>query len=243
VLLEMLGSDYAIQAAPDLLFDAGHSRHPTEVADLCGCRLAVCSELGSERKLNGVLVKQLTGGDRIRARRMHENYWEFEPTHHLWIGANHFPAIPTGDDPALLRRLMIIPFGVTIPSAQRDPGLLARLRLELEGILAWAVEGCREWREVGLSPPTSIDGGCDESRFEMDRIEEFLETRCSGIRGTLVRATELFHAYAAWCADVGAPVPKQKAFGQRLTLKGLERKKVHGIEHYCDLSLRPITNV
>ena len=93
--------------------------------DLYGRRLAACNETEANRSLAESLVKELTGGDPIRARRMHENYWEFLPTHKIILACNHKPII-RGTDDAIWRRVKLVPFNVTIPPKERDKALPAR---------------------------------------------------------------------------------------------------------------------
>src|SRR5262249_50802118 len=85
VIQKMLGIDFAIQAAPELLLSRKERGHPTDQADLFRVRLAVCTEIGAGRSFDEVMIKRLTGGDRLRARRMREDFWEFSPTHKIWI--------------------------------------------------------------------------------------------------------------------------------------------------------------
>ncbi|MCC6740597.1 MAG: hypothetical protein IT452_16255 [Planctomycetia bacterium] len=103
-LLSTLGPDYAIQAAPNLLMAKNFDAHPTEVADLHGKRFVATVEVGEGRKLAEVLVKQLTGGDTLKARRMREDFWSFAPTFKIFLAANHKPAV-TGTDHAIWRRI------------------------------------------------------------------------------------------------------------------------------------------
>jgi P4 family phage/plasmid primase-like protien len=140
--LEMMG-DYGQQAAPDLLL-AKRGSHPTELADLFGARLVASVEVEDGRRLAESLVKQLTGGDRIKARRMREDFWEFAPTHKVFLAANHKPVV-RGTDHAIWRRIKLVPFDVVIPKGEQDSRLPKKLRAELPGILAWAVHGCLEW--------------------------------------------------------------------------------------------------
>jgi putative DNA primase/helicase len=137
-----IAGDYGMQAAPDLLV-AKKGGHPTELADLFGMRLVASIEVEDGRKLAEGLVKQLTGGDRVKARRMRENFWEFEPTHTVFMAVNHKPIVK-GTDLGIWRRIRLIPFTETIAPADQDKQLPEKLRAELPGVLAWAVEGC--WR-------------------------------------------------------------------------------------------------
>ena len=81
-LLHILG-DYATQASTDVI-TSGDS-HPTGVARLQGARMVVASELDEGRRLAEATVKSLTGGDRIAARLMHRDFFEFEPTWTFWL--------------------------------------------------------------------------------------------------------------------------------------------------------------
>ncbi len=135
--------------APELLQAMANVKHPTEVADLQGRRFVVAVETDEGRKLAEGLVKSLTGGDKIKARRMREDFWEFAPSHKLALVTNHKPRV-TGTDHAIWRRLRLVPFEVTIPEEEQDKTLPAKLERELPGILAWCVRGCLEWQRRGL---------------------------------------------------------------------------------------------
>ena len=89
---DLLGPDYALKAPHELLMVKG-DEHPTERADLYGKRLVAAIETDDGKRLAESLVKELTGGDAIRARRMRENFWEFRPTHKLVLCTNHKPSI------------------------------------------------------------------------------------------------------------------------------------------------------
>lgn len=237
VLLALLGTDYGIQAPPELLLEKQQRGHPTELADLFGVRVAVCVEMGPGRKLDEVLVKQLTGGDIVRARRMREDFWQFEPTHHLWIAANHKPVIH-GTDEAMWRRLMMIPFTVTIPEEERDGQLLTKLRAELPGILAWAVRGCQEWQQLGLAAPDEVRAATKEYRADMDVIGDFIEATCVVEPNASVHAKALYHAFLTWAEANGENVLPQQDFGQRMVERGFQRRKRKGLKVYIGVTLR-----
>ncbi|MEO8495520.1 MAG: phage/plasmid primase, P4 family [Planctomycetota bacterium] len=133
------GRDYAIKAAPDLLL-AKKGAHPTELADLHGKRFVACIESDDGRRLAESLVKELTGGDSIRARRMREDFWEFAPTHKIWLATNHKSTV-RGTDHGIWHRVKLIPFTVTIPDDEQDKELPNKLLAELPGILTWALLG------------------------------------------------------------------------------------------------------
>jgi putative DNA primase/helicase len=131
-LVDLVGAafgDYSIAAEPDLLVDRG-AVHTTGQADLLGVRLAVCSETDAKRSLAAATVKRLTGGDPIRARRMRQDHIEFEPSHSVLMVTNFKPKV-AADDPALWRRLRVVPFDVVVQ--EPDLHLKEQLLHELPG--------------------------------------------------------------------------------------------------------------
>ncbi len=216
-LLDTLG-EYGKQAAPELL-TVKASSHPTELADLKGARLVASIEVEEGKRLAESLVKQLTGGDRIKARRMREDFWEFEATHKLLLAANHKPVV-RGADHAIWRRIKLVPFDVTIPEHEKDKKLPEMLRAERSGILAWAVRGCLDWRENGLGEPEEVRVATDAYRAEMDVLAAFMEERCVLHEDAHADATPLYDAYKGWCTSAGENPETQTRFGSMLRERG-----------------------
>jgi P4 family phage/plasmid primase-like protien len=216
-LLDVAG-DYGMQAAPDLLV-AKKGAHPTELADLFGMRLVASIEVEDGSRLAESLVKQLTGGDRVKARRMRQDFWEFEPTHKVLMACNHKPQV-RGTDIAIWRRIKLVPFTETIPAAEQDKALPDKLRAEAAGILAWAVDGCLEWRREGLQAPEEVRQATGEYRAEMDVLGAFLQECCEIDIEYNETAKELYAAYKFWCEDNGERPETQRRFGSRLTERG-----------------------
>jgi len=216
-LLAVLG-DYGMQAAPDLLV-AKKGSHPTELADLFGMRFVASIEVEDGSRLAESLVKQLTGGDRIKARRMRQDFWEFEPTHKVFMACNHKPQV-RGTDNAIWRRIRLVPFTETIPPAEQDKHLPDKLRQERAGILAWAVEGCREWRREGLQAPDEVRQATGAYRAEMDVLGAFLRECCELGPEKNVAARDLYAAYHEWCVEGGERPESKRKFGSRLTERG-----------------------
>ncbi len=225
-LLALLG-DYGKRAAPGLLMQKYQESHPTEVADLRGARFVATVEVEEGRRLAEVLTKELTGGDRMKARRMREDFWEFDPTFKFFLAANHKPVIK-GTDPAIWRRILLVPFLVTIPTEKQDPVLIDKLKAELPGILNWAVRGCLAWQDGGLKPPPEVLAASAEYRSEMDVLAQFLMEHC--IIGTAEEEhfQELYEKYVQWAELAGERVESRRAFGGRLTEKGFPAVKRGG---------------
>ena len=153
--------DYATVAPMDMFMAATGERHPTDMAGLRGARLVTATETEQGRRWAESKLKTLTGGDKITARFMRQDFFEFIPQFKLIVAGNHKPAIRNVDE-AMRRRLHLIPFTVTIPPAQRDQRLPEKLMAERDGIMAWAADGCREWQRVGLRAPRAVSAATED---------------------------------------------------------------------------------
>jgi putative DNA primase/helicase len=221
-LLAVLG-DYGMQAAPDLLV-AKKGSHPTELADLFGMRFVASIEVEDGSRLAESLVKQLTGGDRIKARRMRQDFWEFEPTHKVFMACNHKPQV-RGTDNAIWRRIRLVPFTETIPPAEQDKHLPEKLREERAGILAWAVEGCLEWRREGLQAPDEVRQATGAYRAEMDVLGAFLRECCRKDPDENTGTQDLYKAYRLWCEEGGERPEGKRKFSSRLKERDFESRR------------------
>ena len=240
-IMDCIGTDFAGYAPVELLMATRGDQHPTLLADLFGKRLVVAAETEQGRRLNESRLKMLTGGEKIKARRMHENFWEFAPSHKLVLVTNHKPEVK-GQDHAIWRRLRLVPFtarfidpsehpGQEIPERSRiDRDLPAKLAAEREGILAWLVDGCLAWQRNGLKAPSIVGKATAEYRGAQDVIQEFLEECCTtGTTDFRVRASAIYGRYTAWTKARGEEQLTQTRFGEALTEKGFTRQKSNGI--------------
>lgn len=224
IILAMLG-DYGKQAAPGLLMRKYGDAHPTEVADLHGARCVSVIEVEEGKHLAEVLTKQLTGGDRLKARLMRQDFFEFDLTFKIIMAVNHLPRV-TGTDEAIWRRIRTTPFGVTIPRAEQDRRLPEKLKAELPGILAWAVRGCLEWQQRGLDPPREVQAATAQYRTESDLMGGFLDECTRATEAGYVLAKDLYAAYVRWCEDNGERARSQRQFGGALSERGFVRQRV-----------------
>jgi len=211
--------DYASTVEPDLFLHR-QGAHPTGEMDLLGIRWCVVSETEKDRRLAEATMKRLTGGDTIRARRMRQDFIEFTPSHTAVLITNHLPKV-SGDDPAIWRRLRVVPFDVVIPEDQRDKHLDEQLQLDADAVLAWAVAGYTDYAGRGeLAEPDSVRAATDNYHKASDAVARFLDDctmRCNGF----ATAADLFTRWSRWALVDGTEPMSQRAFGQALDSHGL----------------------
>jgi putative DNA primase/helicase len=232
--------DYAAPADPELLTARSFDAHPTGVADLFGVRLAVLHEGDHGRHLAEGTVKRLTGGDQIKARRMREDFWSFEPSHTFAMLTNHKPII-TGTDEGIWRRIRLVPFVVVIPADEQDDELPDKLALEGDAVLAWLVAGYNDWAEYGMDDPAEVIAATADYRAESDALNRFLDERCMTGPNFQVGSSELFAAWCAWCEHESEERGTQTAFAKALQGKGFDnfkdrvgRMRWRGLALYAD---------
>ncbi|MDB5350170.1 MAG: hypothetical protein JWN86_1417 [Planctomycetota bacterium] len=236
--LGVFGTDYAMKAPPEMFMAKIGDSHPTDRADLFRKRLVVAIETEDGRKLNETMVKELTGGDPIRARRMRENFWEFLPSHTIILATNHKPAIK-GTDDGIWRRVRLIPFAVKVDGVQADKSMPEKLRAEYPGILAWCVRGAMDWYANGLVEPEEVRSATQEYRGSEDIVGSFISENCQVGSGERVKSGDLYASYRQWANGTIEPALSQRNLGSAMTEKGFTRITSNGT-WYMGISLRKL---
>ena len=235
--IEAALADYACTADFSAFIQNRNDSGPRDdIANMCGRRLVISQEAREGAAFAESLLKWLTGGDRVRARRLYENSFEFDPTFKIWLATNHRPEI-RGNDPGIWSRIKLIPFDVSF-EGREDRSLKATLRAELPGILAWAVRGCLDWQHDGLQFPESITTATEEYRHESDQVGRFIDDRCVTGEFATAKGRPLYSEYKKWAADAGEDVLSETAFGRRLTERGFDKKRTSGGNEYQGIGLR-----
>ncbi len=226
VVSTILG-DYAASAPMDTFMEARGDRHPTDLAGLRGARFVASIETEQGRRWNESKVKAITGGDKVSARFMRQDFFEYVPQFKLVIAGNHKPAIRNVDE-AMKRRLHLIPFTVTIPPERRDGKLTEKLLAERDGILAWAVAGCLAWQREGLQPPACVVSATEEYFEAEDALGQWIEERCEQHPEAKVSTSDLYADWREWAERAGEYVGSIKRFVETLLSRGFERTRLHG---------------
>ncbi|MFI1734574.1 phage/plasmid primase, P4 family [Streptomyces acidicola] len=217
VLLKLLG-DYADAAPPGFLMARPYTCHPTELAELHGRRVIVCSEVRPGDRFDEERVKSLTGGGRIKARRMRQDFFSFEPTHKLWLLGNHRPEVGTGGF-AFWRRMRLIPFERAVRDDRRIDNLADVLvGEEGPGIIEWLITGARRYLggERDLTGPERVRVATAAYAETEDHTGRFVAETCALDPDLRAEQTRLHDAYRAWCRTEGVHPVSSRALAARI---------------------------
>ncbi len=217
VLMKLLG-DYADAAPPGFLMARPYEGHPTDLAELHGRRVIVCSEVKPGDRFDEARVKLLTGGDRIKARRMRQDFFSFEPTHKLWLLGNHRPEVGTGGF-AFWRRMRLIPFERVVSDDRKIDNLADVLVTEEgPGIIRWLITGARRYLsgDKDLTGPERVRIATSAYAETEDHTGRFIGETCRLEPALRAEQAQLYATYRSWCHNEGAPPFSSRAFAARI---------------------------
>jgi putative DNA primase/helicase len=216
------------RTAPIETFTASSSdRHPTELAGLRAARMVTAVETEEGRRWAESRIKALTGGDRIAARFMRQDFFEFTPQFKLVIAGNFKPGLRSVDE-AIRRRFNLVPFAVTIPKEERDDKLAEKLQAEWPGILQWAIEGYIRWQRDKLSPPEVVSEATAAYLAAEDATAAWFEECCTQDPNGWEASNKLFESWTLWAQKAGEEIGNQKKLVQALETRGFTYQREHG---------------
>jgi putative DNA primase/helicase len=236
VIATILG-DYHRSSSIETFTVSQSDRHPTEIAGLRGARLVTATETEDGRRWSEARIKELTGGDKISARFMHQNFFDFTPQFKLMFAGNHMPTLRTVNM-AISRRFRRVPFTVTIAVDKVNTKLADELMGEAPGILAWFIEGCLAWQRDGLKPPKVVTEATDAYLESQDVLGNWLAERCDVAASYSETSAELHASWRHWTEERGEFAISRKEFGQKLEDRGFKPKKIREVRSFIGLRVK-----
>jgi len=226
-LFSELLNDYASSTNSASVMAQKADRIPNDIARLHGKRFIVIPETEENERINAALIKALSGGDKITARFLFGEFFDFYFSGKLWIATNHKPTI-TDHSKGFWDRLKIIPFTVDIPAANviKKDTLVAALLDDAPAILKWAVDGVRAYfGQNGLVVPKTIQDEIAAYKYEQDSIAQFIDECCEIGSYHQVDNAKLYRRYKDFCGDNGEYVRSQRRFSQNLKERGFTQTR------------------
>ena len=229
VLSHVFG-DYAGTISAKALIDRASGAIPSDIASIAGKRLVTMSEFPEGTFINTTTVKSVTGGDRITARHLYKDWFEFRPQFQLVCAMNELPKV-TETDEAYLRRVRIIPFRKSFSPAEMDRNLQDKLKAEADGILQWCLEGARLYQQQDLQPTTSMVEELEEYRRKYDPVAEFIRECVTAEGGAIFRSVaDLVSSARKYMMREDMPIPNEAAIKKSL-IRMLGETKQHRTEN------------
>jgi putative DNA primase/helicase len=238
VIVSVLG-DYAAKVDQEALLSPDRKQRgdTPELMVLVGKRLAYVNELEDGRLLDEARIKAMTGSQISTGRALYQTKMqEWQNTAKLWFDLNHLPTFK-GLDYGIERRPRVIPFDRTFAEHQQDKNMKDKLHGERVGILAWAVEGARAWRDRGqrgLDAPESVSKATGRYVEANNHLPAFVREEYVMSPGSEVSSSDVQRDYAGFCERRGEkPLDYQGKVVPYLRQRGLElkRRQWKGIKH------------
>ena len=235
-IMYLLG-DYAIATPTETFMRKNGDQNTNDIARLRGTRFVTTTEAEQGKRLSEPIIKQITGNDKMTARFLYGEYFNFIPTFKIFMATNHKPVIK-GTDHGIWRRIKLIPFTTRIPDEKQDKNLEEKLREEASGILNWLLEGMRRWQKEKLQVPKSILNATEDYRGEMDVISNFVKEYCILDARFSIRVRELFKAYQNWCNQNNEHACSERFLSLRLQEMGFQRIRRSEAKFWVGVGLR-----
>ena len=158
-------------------------------------------------KLDEEVIKQITGGEAITARNLHEKPITFLPQFTLWLSCNDLPSVT---DRSLFAsdRIRVIEFNRHFTQEEQDKNLKYEFQTTeaMQGIFAWLVDGYYLYHANGLKMSPKMQKVLNQYRKDNDLVLQFLEERCEHkdpAEKTFTKRKVLYDNYKIWCKSNG----------------------------------------
>ena len=235
VLRDCMGS-YAKATRIETFMSTRHGEHPTEIADLAGARLVSAPETEEGSRWNEGRIKMLTGHDKVKARFMNKDYFEFDPVCKIMIFGNHRPRLHSvGEE--MKRRIHMVEFRETIPVEERDNLLKTAICAEYPAILQWMIDGCMEWQAEGLGRPEAVSQATDDYLSSQDTLGSWLEECCDRDPNSRCMVSGAYRNFETWAKARGEYVPSVTVFSEKMQARGFTKRKV-SVMYFLGLALK-----
>ena len=228
IILTMMLGETNVSNIPLELFGAPHGLEGT-----LGKLVNITSEVGELDRVAEGLLKQFTGGDWMHFNPKYKDTFSARPTAKLIITTNVRPPFRDRSE-GIWRRLILLPFPISIPEPKQNKHLAEDLAGELPGIFNWALDGYRSLLKRGhfVEPEVSLTAK-EEFRRESNPAATFLQEHCLPDPNAETPTGEVYFAYDCFCKGHGNKPLNDANFGKEVhrVFPEVHRVKLSGSSH------------
>jgi P4 family phage/plasmid primase-like protien len=235
--IRTLLGDYAKTAEFNTFMVRNNDAIRNDLAGLVGSRFVLAAEGDMGKRLSESVIKTITGGEEVSARFLNCEFFTHTPTYKIWLVTNHRPRI-AGTDIGIWRRVILIPFEVTIPKEEQDKRLGEKLKEELGGILNWALEGLAQWQATGLHPPEEVMHATSQYKDNEDVFGMFVTEECVECKYSEIPSSVIYAAYAEWAKEMNSYVVNRVEFSKKMEEKGFVKDRKSSGNFFLGIKLR-----
>jgi putative DNA primase/helicase len=217
--------DYAqkvnVETFLDGNFEKSGAQASPDIARLPGARMVYTAEPKQGKRFAEDLIKVVTGGETVTARHLNRDFFEFLPEFKISVACNRPPE--ASDDAAFWRRVLMTPWDVSVPKAERDKMLPVKLQAQASGVLNLFVSGALDWMAGGLPVPGAVTAATERYQQESDPLGRFISMALVVDAGSCVQSSHLYDIFKAWCRFAGEKEWTQTGFSKALGRKGFHK--------------------
>jgi len=178
-------------------------------------------------KLETSIFKQLASGEPVEARLPYGEPFIINDYAKLIFNLNELPREIEHTN-AYFRRLLIVPFEVTIPETEQDKQLAKKIiETELSGVFNWVLEGLnRLLLNKRFTDSNRVNEAREAYKLEADSVRGFInenEYKPTETGGILLK--DIYTSYRAYCGDDGLKPVSKPNFRKRLEAQNIKVEK------------------
>jgi putative DNA primase/helicase len=171
------------------------------------------------------IFKNLVSTEPIQARLKYGNSFLMENYAKLCFNCNELPR-DIEQTTAYFRRLLIIPFRITIPDNEQDTTLASKIiETELSGVFNWILEGLRRLlTNERFTESVIVATEIETYRKESDSVAMFIADENYKRSNEFTTLKNLYQSYKIYCQENGYRPMGRNKFGHRLEILGFQRQ-------------------
>jgi P4 family phage/plasmid primase-like protien len=208
-----------------------------EVLQSKGKRFGYFEEPGEGEKINAGLLKEFTGGDKIKARGLHKDPIEFKPQFKLALLCNDMPEAPPNDT-GYWRRMEVIEFKSHFCEKPKEPHefpidkyLSQKMKNWKELFMALLLDVYYvKYKKSGIKVPLEVIKFTLEYQKQCDQYSDFISENLSDTNNMndLIVINDMYEEFKTWFEEAFGnhkyPTKKEfkaylkKRYGKRMTI-------------------------